>query len=160
MLSSNTQRRSRHIALLPAPYERLAGRREVSFGVKFGHDGMPALSPFYPQLRTVVDAAGHGSFVLIRGIAIGLPHLMPKRVRPVRTAAPCEAHQAIPRCVTRRPETRCEQLAPPKQRTVPAEAPRRSCYYGRRQASVGGAHDTYAARVRGCASSRSEPGRL
>ena len=44
-----------------------------------GHDGMSALSPFYPQLRTLVDAAGHGSFVLIREVAIGLPHLMPER---------------------------------------------------------------------------------
>ena len=38
--------------------------------VRFGHDGMSALSPFYPQLRT---------FVLIREVAIGLPHLMPER---------------------------------------------------------------------------------
>ena len=59
-------------------------------GSEFGHGGMSALSPFYPQLRTLVDAAGHGSFVLIREVAIGLPHLMPERYgrcgrrRPVR----------------------------------------------------------------------------
>ena len=46
---------------------------------RFGHDGMSILSPFHPQLRTLVDAAGHGSFVLIREVAIGLPHLMPER---------------------------------------------------------------------------------
>ena len=51
----------------------------VRVGVKFGHDGMSALSSFYPQLRTLVDAAGNGSFVLIREVAIGLPHLMPER---------------------------------------------------------------------------------
>jgi hypothetical protein len=34
----------------------------VQVGVRFGHDGMSALSPFYPQLRTLVDATGHGSF--------------------------------------------------------------------------------------------------
>jgi hypothetical protein len=52
----------------------------VRVGVRFGHDGMSALSPFYPQVRTLVDAAGNGSVVLIREVAIGLqPHLLPER---------------------------------------------------------------------------------
>jgi hypothetical protein len=50
--------------------------------------------------------------------------------------------------------------APPTQRAVPAEAPRRSRYCGQRQASVGGARDTYAARARGCAYSQNAPGTL
>ncbi len=49
------------MALLPAPYERLAGRRKVSFGVKFGHDGMPALSPFYPHVWTAPSWQGLSS---------------------------------------------------------------------------------------------------
>jgi hypothetical protein len=40
--------------------------------IRLGRSGMFALSP-------LVDAAGHGSFVLIREVAIGLPHLMPER---------------------------------------------------------------------------------